>query len=1287
MILTLGMLVVALFQVTGRVAVALLDDLEPAVNQVLSDRGVRVAGLRGDWRMLNPVVHIERLTLPAGYVDGVVVEIDVVETVLRGALLARRLAIADLDLELVKPAGASWRLAGAGDPVDFDLLPLLRHSDQLEVAGTLRFSRPDFETAAIDVDYLGANRGGEHRHALKLRNRSASCRNGCALDVDYHGQEALWPLRPQQAALNATSSGFRLPRTVLGISPLEITELEARWRIRGDSSGGTLRLHAAQFDMPGDVTLATRLRGAVGGRLGRYRGAIDTWEVTREDEVWVLPEVSIRGDASGVSVWLPSLDLGRAGEFLRRALSAVGPAERWLGGLNIGGNAHNVRARYGFDGSGLAYALTLDALAMDGFKGVPMVRGAAGELIGYGRGLQFNLNAQGLDLAFPEIFTGEWRLPYAQGSVQAWFSPDYFGIRGRNLRGEALGSRAAGGFAMSRPPDREGQRLLLLISTDRMGIAEAQQFIPYRLPEGLKRWLEEAPRAGTLYSARLAYQGQFQEEPGELARRLALTSRIRDGRFRYQAEWPEVSSLDGALLVSGSLVEVDVARATSAGARMGNSRVRVLDNAAVVNLSLDAETDGTALLDFVRTSPLRNWLGFVESDWESAGPLRVSGDLSVPLGADDRDLAVRLRADLEGVDLAMPGFRLALEDLEGAFRYRYPYFVDAAGLDGRLFGEPVSIGARTDSDTTDADPDRVHLVFRGRATPDDVWRTVAMADPGVAGGAFDFAADMGIAVTEGVASVLIVNSDLQGVTLDLPAGLGKGAEAAVPGEVRVTFEPELTVLDFDYREAAGWLHVDERARRGAIGFHGPPVAPDLASSHLVLTGRLDAFALEEVVPGDGGGMPLPLPVRLDGLQVDRIDVGDFALTDATLGGEIGPDAFEVRIDSTEVIGVVSQTGDELMELSFAEVNVPADAADTEAGDPLTPDVMAELPAAEVWIDRLRLGGDEYGVWRFTLQPGDGALRVANLRADVRGLTVRAAEPLVWRGDSDETRFVGAIDGGNLAEVLPRWGYAPSIETDSAVLEGDFAWAGSPLAVDLLKLRGTGSAVAAEGRFLDVESGAAGGAQRIFSLLNFTAIAKRMALNFGDVFGRGISFDEISAEIALNEGLLEFTEPMEVEGTGSSFRVTGSVNLDTGALDNEMIVTLPVSQSLPWYAAYVALANPLAGVGLLVGERVFRKPLEQFSSARYRIGGTLEDPDVKFVSVFDVTTPAREAGQAAEAATGGAAIDEAEGGEAGGTAEQNGKPAASAGPISEPAGDDGVAAAVESDDSEESQANE
>ena len=62
--------------------------------------------------------------------------------------------------------------------------------------------------------------------------------------------------------------------------------------------------------------------------------------------------------------------------------------------------------------------------------------------------------------------------------------------------------------------------------------------------------------------------------------------------------------------------------------------------------------------------------------------------------------------------------------------------------------------------------------------------------------------------------------------------------------------------------------------------------------------------------------------------------------------------------------------------------------------------------------------------------------------------------------------------------------------------------------------------------------------------------------------------------------------------------------------------MPLTKGLPWYAAYVALANPLAGLGVLVGERVLRKPLEQFSSAKYEVSGSLNDPELKLIGIFN-----------------------------------------------------------------------
>ena len=116
---------------------------------------------------------------------------------------------------------------------------------------------------------------------------------------------------------------------------------------------------------------------------------------------------------------------------------------------------------------------------------------------------------------------------------------------------------------------------------------------------------------------------------------------------------------------------------------------------------------------------------------------------------------------------------------------------------------------------------------------------------------------------------------------------------------------------------------------------------------------------------------------------------------------------------------------------------------------------------------------------------------------------------------------------------------------------DVSWPGSPLNFSLPNIEGRIGMKAEKGRFVDLGEGS--GAVRIFSLLNFAAIAKRMTLDFSDVFGKGISFDELTATVTADHGVINFVEPMAIDGTGGDFRINGTVNLLTGVLDNEMVV--------------------------------------------------------------------------------------------------------------------------------------
>ena len=251
----------------------------------------------------------------------------------------------------------------------------------------------------------------------------------------------------------------------------------------------------------------------------------------------------------------------------------------------------------------------------------------------------------------------------------------------------------------------------------------------------------------------------------------------------------------------------------------------------------------------------------------------------------------------------------------------------------------------------------------------------------------------------------------------------------------------------------------------------------------------------------------------------------------------------------------------------------------------------------------------------TCAKSEQGVAIDNLVADVKGLHIESTGDTYWSGaDGGRTHFKGTLHAGDLATVLPQWNYAPSLETTSTNVDADVGL--GRIAAELLAVRissGMLSLKAEKGRFVDLGEGS--GAVRVFSLLNFAAIAKRMTLDFSDVFGKGISFDQITGSVMADRGVITFIEPMDIDGTGGDFRINGTVNLINGVLDNEMVVTLPVSSSLPWYAAYLGFVNPIAAGAVLVGERLFRNQIDKMSSAKYKVTGTLQNPEVNFQQVF------------------------------------------------------------------------
>ena len=1189
----------ALAQAGGRLLFANLAKLEDRVNASLAEEQISIEGLAGSWRHLNPSVAAARVRFAGGELEGVDFELDVLESLWRNRLVARRLHVESGRLGLVRtPSG--WRLGAEAGQMQLD--QFFRHSDELKLAGRIELQGLA-ATGAIHAEVTATNRGDRHRwRAMLVPQGSGRSQAGCGcvlLDLDLTGGGGQ-PAGAGRFLADGVSVWGELARA-LALPDFRL-DMEGRWTGDGDRaavvaegrmSGGTA--------WPMDVMVTTVARAVASDSM--YRGVASVRAAAGESAV-AVEGIQVYGDGDGVGLWLEDIDVAAVNTLLASGLATHG---HWFDGIAAAGRMHAIRGR--LDGRGFAYEARLDGISMSNYRGVPEVANGCGMLRGHLRSLRIEFSCDALRFGLPKQFEDSWDFDVASGDITFWFDRGYLGARG-DVELALGGAAVGGGFSLTRPRDPLEGRFVLLALADAVPVDSIKRSLPQDLGAGLKDWLKSSLTAGQLNAASTVYHGHTRTRPGLPNRRFELAGLMVDGTVDYHERWPAAEALRGNVTITGKEVRARVAEGTVAGGAIDDSTLVAQVGGGYVDIALRARAKAEDVLDFVRTTPLAEELRFVAPSWRGDGALGIEGGLKIPIGEETHEVGLDLAFQLDDVALDLADLGLLFTDLNGSARFQSPHYLSAAAIEGSLFDFPVHISSVASEAANVLD-------FRGTGTVADVLR-VLKTQEFPAAGPFGFNAQFRAFVEPSRAPELTIESDGVGIAVDLPPPLGKSAEEPRRLDVELAFGDDYTRMDARGERFAGWFHTrDGDLVRGAIGIGVPTGRPDISASDIRLSGQMKSLRI-----GDRSALlPPSVPWRLDQLASESVWLGEIELTDVMLNGVAAGQSAAIEIESNEVRGSVVVDGEKPLLVALDEVRIPAGESDE---DLLDVSMFDQIPDADVTIAKTLLGDDDHGAWRFGIRRGAGVIRLTDLVGDIKGMRIEADDDLLWTRESDMSRFSGRITAADLARVLPMWGYAPSVESDSVDIEAMVEWRGSPLNFDLGALSGSMQMAVDAGRFLEVDEAAGA---RIFALLDFTNIARRLTLDFSDLFKRGIGFDHVRGTGALDEGVLSFVEPMEIHGPSSDFKINGTVDLADGTLNNEMIVTLPLSSSLPWYAVWLAASQPVSAVGVLVGRELFKDQIDTLSSAKYRITGTIEEPNAEFVDIFNSDMEQPEPGEA------------------------------------------------------------
>jgi uncharacterized protein (TIGR02099 family) len=1221
LLVTVATVLLAVVTTTGRVAVALLARYEPEINTLLRSRGVELGGLSGTWHWLNPIVRIDSARFVGGRASGITFEVDLLESAWHGALVARDLLVQRIDLAPLQDAAGHWHVGAAGGdgngaaPAAFEAL--LRYSDVLQFPDVrVRFVAAD---AGPDDAPLGELHGSVNLHSAMwdhagaLKVRAVQGGQG-SVALSYAIREGIFgnPSRGR-IALRADpltiEPGFGI---ALGGAGIAVDALRGDWSFQEGASTGELQLDAHDIALP--TGRLERVDVAARGVMQRFG-----WR-------WALAFDRLHAEAAGGSVDLDGTSVALVnaldGSHIEVALApvdvdllnavvaaAAGPSNRigeWLIGLDPHGRLERAVARIDLTSREIDYTAAATGIALENFKGVPYVRNGAAVVAGTEHALDIKVDGRDMSLGFFDFYDHAFQFDALSGDLLMWFRPGYFALSGTQLAATIGRTHAAGQFAIGRPDDPLEQRVFAAAQLRDIDGRAALAYVPHEL--GVYGWLDSAVSSGTLDVVDLLYHGHFRVQPELPMRQLELAIDARDAAVRFHPDWPILDAVDGHVTMTGSSLRGEITRARLAGLTIKHAALAVPAALDSITVQGDGSGDASALRTLFDQSPLASWLTFVKPDWTFGGPFDFGMRMSLPFTAEGGSPDVALNLNLRGVDVMLAELDLPIAAMRGALDYRYPLDVEAHGIDAVVFDNPARLTAAS------ADGE-VRIGFTGRADAHALsdWRRVP--DPDLIVGPLDFAGEYRIRPGSSASPVLTVHSDLIGTTLNLPAPLGKPAADALPSSMTLSFGTDEDLLDLRVGDVlAGWLRIGSsgvRAGRIGIGVQPVPPSPDLA--RVELTGSVGELDMSQWFGGGALATQPGFAWAVDDLHVARARYNSVAFDDLVANAAGDGDTWQASVSAPDLAGDVVVARGQPTRLSLRRLKLPERAGES-GGDPLAAIDPRAIGDFDVALERVQLGDADYGSWNFETRAHGTALAIDKLVADVKGLHIDSPSGTQWIDDGQRrTLFKGTVQAGNLATVLPQWGYAATLETTAALLDADVQWDGSPFNFALPRLAGRMHVEATKGRFVDAGDGA--GAVRIFSLLNFTAIAKRMAFDFSDVFGKGISFDKVSATARADLGTMTLVEPMVIEGTGGSFSINGTVNFMTGALDNEMLVTLPVSSSLPWYAAYLGFVNPLAAGAVLVGERIFRNQIEKFSTAKYKVSGTLQDPKVTFVQVF------------------------------------------------------------------------
>lgn len=267
---------------------------------------------------------------------------------------------------------------------------------------------------------------------------------------------------------------------------------------------------------------------------------------------------------------------------------------------------------------------------------------------------------------------------------------------------------------------------------------------------------------------------------------------------------------------------------------------------------------------------------------------------------------------------------------------------------------------------------------------------------------------------------------------------------------------------------------------------------------------------------------------------------------------------------------------------------------------LTPDTYPNL---SLFVKDFQVDSKKFGRLAFIGKAGVDAWTISTFEMERNGLKTTGKGGWVNSvAQGSMTSFDFQTEIGQAEHAMGDFSLDGFIKKGSGSMSANINWVGAPHEFDYSRLNGEFDLRINDGELVKVEPG--GG--KLLGLLNFNAVARRLTLDFRDVFATGLTFDRMLYTGLLADGKILMREAY-IFTPAVFVRMEGQIDLSKETIDMEVHMSPELGGNI---ALLSALANPAAGAVVFITQRLFKEQLRDSSFTSYRALGTWEDFEVE-----------------------------------------------------------------------------